>query len=245
MTSIFEHVPRDRLLADYSLWSCDLADLAGEIRRTDPFADMYHLDVADGHFVSNLLFFPDLVAAIRPLTRHPFHVHLMVAHPSRLVDDFAAAGADIITVHFENDERDTALARIRARGITAGLAVQLETPIDAIIELVHEVDLVVLLGTKLGVKGLGMDNTACPRIARLCALLRRQGCSSRPPIQADGGIREYTVSQLRAAGADIITPGSLVFKSADLLETTRWLHSLPLPAECTPSSTKPRGDNER
>ncbi|MBN1580456.1 MAG: ribulose-phosphate 3-epimerase, partial [Anaerolineae bacterium] len=215
--------------ADLSLWSCDLANLAVEIRHTEPFADLYHLDVADGHFVSSLLFFPDLVAAIRPLTRRPFHVHLMVEHPTRWIGDFAEAGADIITIHHENEQCDAALEQIRALGLGAGLAVQLETPIDAITDYVAKIDLVVLLGTRLGIKGAELHDTACPRIVQLRALLHEQGRLDDLLIQADGGIRQHTVPQLRAAGADIITPGSLVFKSDDLDETMRWLRALPLP----------------
>jgi ribulose-phosphate 3-epimerase len=228
--SPFDKLPRNRPLADFSLWSCDLTDLRGEIERSEPYADLYHLDVADGHFVPNLLFFPDLVAAIRPLTERPFHVHLMVTNPAAMVADFAAAGADILTVHAENEERERALAEVCAQGRRAGLAVQLETPIEAVVDLLDGIDVIVLLGTRLGIKGVGLDDQACPRIAQLRALLQRRGCAGRVRIQADGGIRAHTVPSLRAAGADIVTPGSLVFKSADLAATTRWLRSLPGPA---------------
>lgn len=228
--SILNQMPKDRLLADFSLWSCDLTNIGGDIRRTEPFADMYHIDVADGHFVPSLLFFPDLVAALRPMTRRPFHVHLMVTRPTSLIDEFADAGADILTVHYENAERDEALNQIRARGLTAGLAVQLETPVERLVDQFSRVDVFVLMGTRLGIKGVGLDAEACPRIARLRSLIEREGYLHRIRIQADGGIRDTTVPQLRAAGADIITPGSLAFKSPDLLETTCWLRGLPGPA---------------
>jgi ribulose-phosphate 3-epimerase len=228
--SILNHMPKDRLLTDFSLWSSDLTNIASDIRRTEPFADMYHLDVADGHFVPSLLFFPDLAAALRPLTQRPFHVHLMATNPTDLIDDFADAGADIITIHYENQDRDDALAQIRARGIGAGLAVQLETPIESLVDYFNRVDVFVLMGTPLGIKGVGLDDEACPRITALRSLLQRKGYLDKIRIQADGGIRDNTVPRLRAAGADIITPGSLVFKSPDLLETTLWLRSLPGPA---------------
>jgi ribulose-phosphate 3-epimerase len=228
--SILNQMPKDRLLADFSLWSCDLTNIGGDIRRTEPFADMYHIDVADGHFVPSLLFFPDLVAALRPMTRRPFHVHLMVARPSSLIGEFADAGASILTVHYENADRDEALNQIRARGLTAGLAVQLETPVERLVDQFSRVDVFVLMGTRLGIKGVGLDAEACPRIARLRSLIEREGHLHRIRIQADGGIRDTTVPQLRAAGADIITPGSLAFKSPDLFETTCWLRRLPGPA---------------
>lgn len=227
--SILNTLPKDRLLADFSLWSCDLTNIGSDIRRTEPFADLYHLDVADGHFVPSLLFFPDLVAALRPLTKRPFHVHLMTTTPTSFVDDFADAGADIITVHFENEDRIEALDRIRAKGVVAGLAVQIESPIESLVELFDDVDLFVLMGTRLGIKGVGLADEACPRITQLRQLLCREGYHDRIRIQADGGIRDNTVPRLRAAGADIITPGSLAFKSPDLLETTLWLRSLPGP----------------
>jgi ribulose-phosphate 3-epimerase len=224
-----QDLPTGRLLADFSLWSSDLTNLAGEIRRTEPFADMYHLDVADGDFVPSLLFFPDLVAALRPLTQKPFHVHLMTTNPADLIDDFADAGADIITIHYENADRDDVLAQIRAKGISTGLAIQLETPIESAVEYFNQVDAFVLMGTRLGIKGVGLDDEACPRIAKLRSLLKREGLPGKIKIQGDGGIRDHTVPQLRLAGADIITPGSLAFKSPDLLETTLWLRSLPGP----------------
>jgi ribulose-phosphate 3-epimerase len=227
--SILNQMPKNRLLADFSLWSCDLTNIAADIRRTEPFADMYHFDVADGHFVPSLLFFPDLVAALRPLTPKPFHVHLMTTNPTDWIDDFADAGVDIITIHFENEDRDDALAQIRAKGISTGLAVQLESPVERLVDYFSQVDVFVLMGTKLGIKGVGLDDDACPRIAALRDLLQRGGCLGRIRIQADGGIRANTIPQLRAAGADIITPGSLVFKSLDLLETTLWMRSLPGP----------------
>jgi ribulose-phosphate 3-epimerase len=186
--------------------------------------------VADGRFVPSLLFFPDLVAALRPLTKRPFHVHLMVTNPTDLIDDFVDAGADIITIHYENELRDDALAQICAKGISTGLAVQLETPIESLVDYLNQADVFVLMGTRLGIKGVGLDDEACPRITALRGLLQRKGYLDRTRIQVDGGIRDNTVPQLRAAGADIITPGSLVFKSPDLLATTSWLRSLPGPA---------------
>ena len=119
------------------------------------------------------------------------------------------------------------LAQIHARGISTGLAIQLKTPIESAVEYFNQVDVFVLMGTKMGIKGVGLADEAC--IAKLRSLLKREGKLGKIKIQGDGGIRDHTVPQLRLAGADVITPGSLVFKSSDLLETTRWLRSLPGP----------------
>ncbi|WP_343416903.1 ribulose-phosphate 3-epimerase [Candidatus Flexifilum breve] len=225
--SRLQALPTGRLLADYSLWSADLANLANDVRRTEPFADVYHLDVADGQFVPSLLFFPDLVSALRPLTPKPFHVHLMTLNPARLIDDFAEAGADVITVHLENPELPAALEQIRARGLSAGIAIQLETPVEAVLPYLDQIEVIVMMGTKLGIKGVGLADEACPRITALSRLLTARGLRDKIKISADGGIREQTVPRLRAAGADMITPGSLAFKSPNLFETTLWLHALP------------------
>jgi ribulose-phosphate 3-epimerase len=219
--------PCDSLLADVSLWSADLVNLQRDVERLSPYADSFHLDVADGHFAPDLLFFPDLIAALRPHTARPFHAHLMVARPSRFVERFAAAGADLITVHVEAGEAEAreTLAGIRACGKAAGLALRLETPIAAAAPYVESLDAVLLLGTEVGVKGRSLAPGACARIAESAGLLQRAGRRSRTLIVADGGIRKETVPQLRAAGADAIVPGSLVFQAGDPAAVLQWIHA--------------------
>src|SRR5579872_6582832 len=122
--SAWQEMPHTRLLTDVSLWSADLANLAAAIDRFNHFADSFHLDVADAHFAPSLLFFPDLVRALRPLTVRPFHVHLMVERPSALVPDFVDAGADALTVHAEAGapEVESAIDAILRAGRSPGLA---------------------------------------------------------------------------------------------------------------------------
>jgi ribulose-phosphate 3-epimerase len=223
---LWSQLAQDRLLVDYSLWSADLANLAASIHRTEACADLYHVDVADGHFVPSLLFFPDLLAALRPLTAKPFHVHLMTQRPEHLVADFLKAGADIITVHAENDQTAEVINQVKQAGKAVGLAVQLHTPLELVADLLEDIDLVLMMGTLLGIKGVGLDDQAVPRLQAVRKLIDAQALRHRVKLSADGGIREHTVPQLRAAGADMITPGSLVFKSQDLYQTTAWLHSL-------------------
>jgi ribulose-phosphate 3-epimerase len=222
-------LPQGRLLADYSLWSANLAALGESIRATEPYADLYHIDVADAHFVPGLIFFPDLVAALRPLTDLPFHVHLMTEHPADLAPAFVDAGADIVTVHVDSENLDdaeakTAIEIIRRNDRAAGVALQLETSTDVLEDLVDELSVVLMMGTPLGVKGVGLDDRAPERIRTVKKMLEARGLADAVKVSADGGIRDHTVPALRAAGADMITPGSLVFKSDDLAATTRWLH---------------------
>ena len=217
----------DHLLADVSLWSADLATLGTEIKRMELHADMFHLDVADAHFVPGLLFFPDLVAALRPWTNVPFHVHLMTEHPAQHVDAFAEVGADMITVHYENGaEASKAIEQIHRHGLAAGLALQLETPPEVIVPFLTEVQLILLMGTQLGVKGQSLDTDTYAREHTVKQIIRNAGYEGRVRLGVDGGIREQIVPSLRQAGADLVVPGSLVFKSDQLAQTFQWLHSM-------------------
>ncbi|MGO4879309.1 MAG: ribulose-phosphate 3-epimerase [Bryobacteraceae bacterium] len=225
-------LPRDRLLADVSLWSADLSNLEAAIRRLSPWADSFHLDAADGHFVPSLLFFPDLIRAIRPHTAIPFHVHLMAEHPSQFAVEFLDAGADLLTVHVENGEREAGAAIEEAlrRGCGAGVTLQLETPVRAVEPYLDAVEVIIMLGTKVGVKGCDLAPAACDRLREVRELLRDRG-KHAVRLVADGGIRTHTVGALHAAGADAIVPGSLVFQSTDLESTFRWLRSHSLPTD--------------
>ncbi len=220
----------EHLLADVSLWSADLAALGTEIKRTEPYADLFHLDVADAHFVPGLLFFPDLIAALRPWTDVPFHVHLMTEHPAAHISAFAEAGANLITVHYENGaEASTAIEQIHRRGLAAGLALQLEAPPEVIVPYLDEVQLILLMGTPLGVKGQSLDPNTYRREQTVRQIIHKYGYEGQVKIGVDGGIREQTVPSLRQAGADLVVPGSLVFKSDQPTQTFQWLHALPAP----------------
>src|SRR5713101_4254377 len=161
--------PAARLLADVSLWSADLANLEPAVKRMSPYADSFHFDVADAHFVPGLLFFPDLIAAMRPHTERPFHVHMMVDEPSKLVDQFVSAGADLITVHCEVREPEVrkAVSQIRAFGCAAGVAVRLDTSTSAVEPYLDRISAIVVLGTDPGVKGKDLAPNACMRIREL------------------------------------------------------------------------------
>jgi ribulose-phosphate 3-epimerase len=229
--STWNMAPGNRLLADVSLWSADLGNLQDAVERLSPYADSFHLDVADAHFAGDLLFFPDLVAALRPHTELPFHVHLMVEQPSKMVDRFVAAGANLITLHGELPEAEIrrAIGRIRSLGAAAGMALRLETPVEAVAGYVDLLDAVLLLGTEIGVKGKDLSPDACSRIAGLSSLLERLTQRARVVIIADGGIRKETVPRLREAGADAIVPGSLVFQADDPAAIFGWIHSVGKP----------------
>lgn len=225
-TSAWQDLAHTQLLADISLWSADLTNLAAEMERLEPYADSYHFDVSDARFAPSLLFFPDLVSALRPLTNRPFHIHLMVDRPTMLIDDFVACGADVITVHAEVGESEVAAAiqAILCAGRSAGLALRLDTPVTAAEPYLDRMDSLLLLGTVLGLKGQDLAPEACDRLTSAASLLGER--RARVRLIADGGIRSHTVPLLRRAGADVIVPGSLVFQSQNLVETFSWLRAL-------------------
>ena len=211
------------LLLDVSLWSADLINMAAEIESVLPYSDSFHIDVADGHFVPTLLFFPDMVAAIRTVTKKPLHVHLMVSDPASLAQPFIDAGADMISVQVEAWTAREALGIISRAGRKSGLALLLDTPIHALREYLGQADAVIATGTKVGIKGVDLAPEACQWLSAIRDLIKEH-----PQVQlyADGGIREHTVPKLREAGADAVVPGSLLFKSRDKQRVHEWLKAL-------------------
>lgn len=222
----FDRLPADRLIAEFSLWSADLVHLADDLARIAPHADILHVDVADGHFAPALLYFPDLVAQCRRVSDVPVHVHFMCddAILESQIDQFAEAGCDLISVHAENANAGALLDRIRAKGIRAGIVLKVSTPVAAAAPFVGRIDFLTLLGTAIGVKGQGLDPTACDRLAEARRLVAGQG--RRIVVAADGGIRENTVPDLRRAGAETVVLGSLAFGAPDLAQRMGWLRSL-------------------
>lgn len=227
-TTWIDSLPRNRLIAEYSMWSADLIDLRKDLERIAAHADVLHIDVADGHFAPAFLFFPDQVAAMRKASRVPIHVHLMVDDSILLeqVTQFAEAGSDLISVHAENRNAGAALAKAASLGVAGGVVLKVDTPISAFAPFLPHIRWTTLLGTAIGVKGQGLNEQACPRLVELHALLKAAKPPHRTVVAADGGIREHTVPQLRKAGAETVVLGSLAFGAPDLKQRMDWLHGL-------------------
>jgi ribulose-phosphate 3-epimerase len=218
---------RSRPVIDLSLWSADLAALGREVQRMSPLVDSFHIDVSDTRFTPGLVFGPDLVAAVRPYSTLPFHVHLMTADPAALAEPFAQAGADAITVHAETGNRAAeAIQAIRSCGKSAGVALRLDSDPYAAMAFLPDADRIVMIGTPLGTKGSELVPEAVTRLRTLRRLLDTTLGTANVTILADGGIRQHTVPPLLAAGADGVVAGSLLFASPDPAATAAWLHSL-------------------
>ena len=221
-------LPTDRCIAEYSVWSANLLALQADFARVGAHADIYHIDVADGVFAPSLLFFPDLVAVLRAQTAIPFHIHLMVDDAVLIaqIDQFAEAGADLISVHAENRNAAEGIARIRALGLSAGVVLRVETPVTQVADHIEAVDMITLLGTRIGVKGQGLDPTATHRLQQAAGLIAARKSTRRCILAADGGIRAQTVPLLYGAGAQTVVMGSLAYGAPDLAECMAWLHGL-------------------
>ncbi len=207
-----------------SLWSADLAKLGAEIRRVEPYSERFHFDVADGHYVHNLLFFPDQVKALRTHTAKPFEVHLMVTDPLSWIEPFVEAGADGIMFCFDA-VKDTGqvLKAIKAAGKEAGVSLLIAEPLDLLETYWELLDVLTIVGTAAGIKGASMDVSVPPKIRQAKQIIKDRNLKT--VIEADGGIRRETVPLLKAAGADFIVPGSLMFKE-NPPEMRAWLASL-------------------
>lgn len=222
----YQNLPKDQLIAEFSMWSADLMRLADDAEKIKPYADLLHIDVADGHFAPALLFFPDLVARIRQVSATPIHIHLMIQDHVLLsqIDQFAEAGADLISVHCENANAHAALQHIKKLGLRAGMVLKVETSVANVKPFLPDLDFVTLLGTAIGVKGQGLDPTATSRLKEAKTLIAGAGRSI--VLAADGGIRENTVPELRKAGAETVVLGSLAFGAPDLAQRMAWLKAL-------------------
>ena len=213
-----------KLKCSTSLWSANLANLSESIRESEPYSERFHLDVADGHYVKSLLFFPDLVAALRPLTQLPFEIHTMVTDPMGWVDPFIEAGADgMIFCLDSTPDPKSVLRAIRSNGKYAGVSLLVHEPITLVDDLWEELDILCICGTAMGIKGASMDPIIPGKIQQAREIIDKRGL--RVEVEADGGIRRETVPLLKKAGADFIVPGSLMFKE-NKATMRQWLDAL-------------------
>ena len=211
--------------ASCSLWSADLLALRSAIDALSGRADEFHLDVMDGNCVPDILFGLDFVAAMRAVTTTPLDVHLMTHTTADWIERAVAAGATRLAIHAEFcADVEAALQRIEALGATPVLVLPLQAAIDEGSLPWGLFRRVLLMGTEIGIKGVGLDPSIPGRIRALLELGAKLGTGFE--IFVDGGIRRETVPLLAAAGADGVVPGSLVLRAPDPVAALAWIHSL-------------------
>ena len=204
-----------------SILSADFGRLADEVRAVDEAgADYIHVDVMDGRFVPNITIGPLVVDAVRKATKKPLDVHLMIVEPERYVEDFAKAGADIITVHAEaSTHLHRTLQQIRGLGKKAGVSLNPHTPEDVLRYVLPEIDLILVMSVNPGFGGQGFITNVLPKIARIRAMLDEIGSSA--DLEVDGGVKVGTARQVIEAGADVIVAGSAVYGAKDYANAIR------------------------
>lgn len=206
-----------------SILSADFARLGDEVRMLEAGgADWIHVDVMDGRFVPNLTFGTKVIETVRRVTTLPIDVHLMVVEPERYFDDFAAAGASGLTIHPEvSPHLHRQLTRIRELGCLAGAALNPSTSLEAVAEVVPELDLLLVMTVNPGFGGQRFIGSMVDKVRRARAVL--DGAASAARLQVDGGINRETIATAWRAGADAFVAGNAVFAAPDPQDEIRAL----------------------
>ncbi|UCE37510.1 MAG: ribulose-phosphate 3-epimerase [Thermoplasmata archaeon] len=195
-----------------SILSADFGNLASALKEAEQGgADMIHIDVMDGNFVSNITIGPVVIAGVRNVTKLPFDVHLMINNPEKYISDYVKAGSDILTVHAEaSDHLHGVIQKIKKQDIKAGVALNPSTPISVLENVMGDIDMVVIMTVNPGFGGQKFIESIVPKIRDTKEAIKKSGFNIE--LQVDGGISPKNAKIAADAGADILVAGSAIFK---------------------------------
>ncbi|WP_303968746.1 ribulose-phosphate 3-epimerase [Sporosarcina ureae] len=198
-----------------SILAANFAKLGEEVKEVEKAgAELIHIDVMDGHFVPNITMGPIVVEALRPLTELPLDVHLMIENPDAYIEDFAKAGADYITVHVEAcPHLHRTLQLIKSTGVKPGVVLNPHTPIEQIMHVLEDIDMVLFMTVNPGFGGQSFIHSVVPKVKQLAELIKERNLSIE--IEIDGGINEETIKPCVEAGATIFVAGSAIYSKED------------------------------
>ena len=198
-----------------SILAADFSKLAEEVLEVEKAgAELIHIDVMDGHFVPNITMGPIVVEALRPITKLPLDVHLMIENPDAYIEAFAKAGADYITVHVETCKHlHRTIQLIRSFGVKPGVVLNPHTPVEQIKHVLEDIDMVLFMTVNPGFGGQKFIHSVIPKVKQLSDLIKEKGLSIE--IEIDGGINEETIIPCVEAGATIFVAGSAIYNETD------------------------------
>ena len=206
-----------------SILAADFGNIERECNLIDKSdADWFHLDVMDGIFVPNISFGMPVVKAIRKMTSKPLDVHLMITEPERHIEKFIEIGSDIISFHIEaTNKLEENISLIKSKNVKVGIAINPDTPIDSLIDIINKIDLVCLMGVFPGFAGQKFIRNTFDRLKELKKLIIDN--NSKALIEVDGGVKADNYMELRSLGADVLVAGSYIFNSKDYKEVIKKL----------------------
>ncbi len=207
-----------------SILTSDFLHLEKEIKALEQAGtDMLHLDIMDGHFVPNLTFGPGLVKRIRKITTLPLDAHLMITNPADFIEKFIDAGVNYLSFHIETDANYVSLFReIRKRGVKAGIAINPETSLDALPDVIDEIDYVLIMSVHPGFGGQAFIEESIEKVRKTKEIIG----SRQIEIEIDGGINFQTAKLVKEAGVNILVAGSFIFKSDNYSKTIAGLRNV-------------------